>query len=1121
MSESESEEYPSLIQNRGNQTYNENDDILEELKKNSPKVIKYQLTSVKKFTHKPKRNSSQNEMLKTQTTKIDSISTFKREGFTPIFQSPEVGQTATHSNIFNSFCFTSEPRGGIVTFPNHHGASYSITFTEEQVDKVIYIQRQWRKIAYNKSFNELNYPGGIVYLPKDKSKFRSYSEDYNVCFDSKENMDPIKIRKLEPTYITKDSTTNYDEHAEKFVSSQFKLKSAPKILKAKNNKMKSDISNSWLDEIIPDDNVQLLIEKKKRILSIEQLNPIRIIAKNQMTYSIGCNTVNWEDLNKSKNEIKLMIKNQQKAYDISSFEFNIDSTLIPWKNKMSIAINNNSNDSSFQFLSKQLKWNDSCVVNYNLNNYNFNPMTKTISICNEGSVKLKSLKGFQNNKLKYDNGNSNSNESYDKNLALKGLLSILIKGKELSKKRSIWYDNAFELTSHSRKWGPKQEITYQKSLIINKAYDRPKIWNKINKPFTYNLSLISTKKNWKEISNKIQNDKITYEPLYQRHIWNTMNKKKNYCNFTIEKIDKPSNVFFSISSQNSIDYEINIGHSEKDIIHTLSKRDIMYLWNKLNKIEYFTLKNEHIGTSNKPQTSISTSLDIVFVSCDESKSSITSKLRKAESIRKISTPYTFREEQIMNSDEDDDDIDKIIAICKGDQFTINKKKKVSLYSKQVMCIENIELPEYMPEAKKLKSQKPKVTQANWNETNIIDDEGLIDIFVPGDSIMITDSCMSISNNNNGFKEYELEAQTHMNIVLTSKHKAFCLEKNGIQNSRYSVLRKEKKRAELFQSNIVFSIKQCRNYLMTENNRKILPQQSASFHYDKQIYKKNSLLKYSIVNINEFTISGLVKESLPAEEEKNFTIRSICQSEVGVTDSIEELIRQKWNKKNEFINTKLEIISSMKKHNTNTVGYSMYNNILFSYNSNQNVNQNRPNWDSIIFPVQTQFYKVISQEKKWRNVIKIIPQNIQVVIYSQYDYHQQYKQQIIIQSYSLRNPLNISNEYFELLTPRISKEEASPKSQTNEMRIDSQSSSHFNIKINSNNNNQYQPYSKPQKQAYQKESDVVFNSNASTNEIFINSITQYKSNGKKTVKAMKKPHLPSDISNGNSLTQIKP
>ena len=52
-----------------------------------------------------------------------------------------------------------------------------------------------------------------------------------------------------------------------------------------------------------------------------------------------------------------------------------------------------------------------------------------------------------------------------------------------------------------------------------------------------------------------------------------------------ESINKRDTVFYQINAINNKDYEILIGNNPKDIMYTLTKRDIMFIWNKSNKVD--------------------------------------------------------------------------------------------------------------------------------------------------------------------------------------------------------------------------------------------------------------------------------------------------------------------------------------------------------------------------------------------------------------------------------------------------------------------------------------------------------------------------------------------------------
>lgn len=75
---------------------------------------------------------------------------------------------------------------------------------------------------------------------------------------------------------------------------------------------------------------------------------------------------------------------------------------------------------------------------------------------------------------------------------------------------------------------------------------------------------------------------------YERRIWNNMISKEE--NDQFELINKRNNIFYSINAIDNKDYEINVGLTPKDIMYTLTKRDVMFIWNKQNKVD--SIENE-------------------------------------------------------------------------------------------------------------------------------------------------------------------------------------------------------------------------------------------------------------------------------------------------------------------------------------------------------------------------------------------------------------------------------------------------------------------------------------------------------------------------------------------------
>ena len=76
---------------------------------------------------------------------------------------------------------------------------------------------------------------------------------------------------------------------------------------------------------------------------------------------------------------------------------------------------------------------------------------------------------------------------------------------------------------------------------------------------------------------------FSLEKTYERRIWNEMVSIENPINIFL--MNKQKSIFYSVNSTNNIDYEIQIGKSQKEIMYTLTKKDISYIWNRSNEID--------------------------------------------------------------------------------------------------------------------------------------------------------------------------------------------------------------------------------------------------------------------------------------------------------------------------------------------------------------------------------------------------------------------------------------------------------------------------------------------------------------------------------------------------------
>ena len=249
-----------------------------------------------------------------------------------------------------SFCYTKLPRGGIVTFPslkqygtNENDPRNQKLYMTYIKNCIIKIQRNVRKFIHvitdKKNFNN----GGIVDLfHRSKSLDTIYyrrnknlrNNNYNIDLLNLElyylKRKIIKRRKVLPMRMTKENKTNYPDFEQKKIANTFKLKANNNLLKNKQNMLKRQIADLWIEECIPDNlEENSYISKKKnfpkyKIQNVEsfKLKPLSLL------YSTGCQTYGWEESNKIiKQNIEIEINKIKKELlfiEQNSFQINND-----------------------------------------------------------------------------------------------------------------------------------------------------------------------------------------------------------------------------------------------------------------------------------------------------------------------------------------------------------------------------------------------------------------------------------------------------------------------------------------------------------------------------------------------------------------------------------------------------------------------------------------------------------------------------------------------------------------------------------------------------------------------------------------------------------------------------
>ena len=247
-----------------------------------------------------------------------------------------------------SFCYTKLPRGGIVTFPslkqygtNENDPRNQKLYMTYIKNCIIKIQRNVRKFIHvikdKQNFNN----GGIVdlfhrsksldtiYYRRNKNLRNNYDIDLlNLeLYYLKRKI--IKPRKVKPIKMTKEYKTNYADLGQKIIANTFKLKSSNNLLKNKQNMLKRQIADLWIEECVPDnldENSYIPNKKKLPKFKIQNVESFKL-KPSYLLYSTGCQTYGWEESNKIiKQNIEIEIdKIKKESYLIQKNSFKIDN----------------------------------------------------------------------------------------------------------------------------------------------------------------------------------------------------------------------------------------------------------------------------------------------------------------------------------------------------------------------------------------------------------------------------------------------------------------------------------------------------------------------------------------------------------------------------------------------------------------------------------------------------------------------------------------------------------------------------------------------------------------------------------------------------------------------------
>ena len=109
-------------------------------------------------------------------------------------------------------------------------------------------------------------------------------------------------------------------------------------------------------------------------------------------------------------------------------------------------------------------------------------------------------------------------------------------------------------------------------------------WNRkndINKEDSFTIDKLDKTKFFRVVP--LEDDNVEIQREYERRIWNNMTSVDIAERF--ESINKRTSIFYSINATDNKYYEINVGLTPQDIMYTLTKRDIMFIWNKSNHVQ--------------------------------------------------------------------------------------------------------------------------------------------------------------------------------------------------------------------------------------------------------------------------------------------------------------------------------------------------------------------------------------------------------------------------------------------------------------------------------------------------------------------------------------------------------
>ena len=293
----------------------------------------------------------------------------------PLCECPEHDKEQIEHNVFipnydtsfSNIQTTCDRRGGIVKFAlsssdeTMNGELDSARYMDYINQKATLIQQKWKQYIYSKKVRINMYRGGIVSLFK-RSKSANHIHNVNehkhyncLCENALiQKMKQIKLIKCKPLIITKTNISNYEEYQQKNIAANFKCRACKQLRFNKNNKLRYEIADLWIEDTVPSKTNEMYIQKQQRNYTITSCNNKNTFSYiSPMRYSEGTNTTPWTETNKlTSHNLTITIEAMKKIIEQGEqISFTIQNDQLCWNRKINVD-NEHKNEIMFDKIDK-------------------------------------------------------------------------------------------------------------------------------------------------------------------------------------------------------------------------------------------------------------------------------------------------------------------------------------------------------------------------------------------------------------------------------------------------------------------------------------------------------------------------------------------------------------------------------------------------------------------------------------------------------------------------------------------------------------------------------------------------------------------------------------------------